>query len=155
MTFLWYVSLSKCPSCGSYVEREDLSNLCVRCTICTSVKNNTFQFCWQCMREWKGAGLRCSYEDCVNPDVDKLAKCTNMRLSYVNNVECPAIRACPTCGLLLEHNGLACKNLMCKRCKVEFCFLCLKLKLVCNPISGPYNVCSVVPRQTEIPVWKR
>ncbi len=155
MSFLWYVSLSKCPSCGSYVEREDLSNLCVRCTICTSVKNTTFQFCWQCMREWKGAALRCSYEDCVNPDVDKLAKCTNTKLSYVNNVECPAIRACPTCGLLLEHNGIACKNLMCKRCKVEFCFLCLKLKRVCNPISGPYTVCSVAPRQTEIPVWKR
>lgn len=152
------MSLCKCPSCESYVEREDLSNLCVKCTICTAVKQKRFQFCWQCLREWRGPAahsLRCSNEDCVHPDVDKLAKCTNMRLSYVNNVECPAIRACPTCGLLLEHNGHACKNLLCKRCKLEFCFLCLKLKRVCNPISGPYTVCSVAPRQTEIPVWKR
>lgn len=152
------MSLCKCPSCESYVEREDLSNLCVKCTICTAVKQKRFQFCWQCLREWRGPAahsLRCSNEDCVHPDVDKLAKCTNMRLSYVNNVECPAIRACPTCGLLLEHNGHASKNLVCKRCKVEFCFLCLQLKRVCNPICGPYTVCSVAPRQTEIPVWKR
>lgn len=153
-----YCEFKSCPSCESYVEREDLSNLCVKCTICTAVKQKRFQFCWQCLREWKGPAahsLRCSNEDCVHPDVDKLAKCTNMRLSNVNNVECPAIRACPTCGLLLEHNGHACKNLVCKRCKVEFCFLCLKLKRVCNPICGPYTVCSVAPRQTEIPVWKR
>ncbi|KAK2906484.1 hypothetical protein Q8A67_005469 [Cirrhinus molitorella] len=111
-----YCEFKSCPSCGSYVEREDLTNLCVKCTICTSVKKKTYQFCWQCMREWEGAAanfLRCGYEDCVNPDVDKLTKCTDTRLSYVNNVECPAIRACPTCGLLLEHNGFACKNLMC------------------------------------------
>lgn len=148
-----YCEFKSCPSCESYVERADLSNLCVKCTICTAVKQRIFLFCWQCLREWKGpAGhaLRCSYEDCVHPDIHKLEQCQNMRLPYVHNVECPAIRA-----LLLEHNGFACKNLLCKRCKVEFCFLCLKLKRVCNPVSGPYEVCSVVACQTEIPVWKR
>lgn len=153
-----YFEFKTCSSCQSYVERQDLTNLCVQCTICTSVKKKTYNFCWQCLKEWTGSAPRsdhCGDKECVNPDIDKLAKCKEMRLAYVNNVECPGIRACPTCGLLLEHNGNACKNLLCKRCKVEFCFLCLNIKSVCNPKSGPYSVCSVAPRQTEIPVWKR
>ncbi|KAF4119179.1 hypothetical protein G5714_001230 [Onychostoma macrolepis] len=91
-----FCEFKSCPSCESYVEREDLSNLGVKCTICT--KNTCYQFCWQCMREWKGAALYCGYDDCVNPDIDKLAKCRNVTLPSVHNVECPAIRACPTCG---------------------------------------------------------
>lgn len=154
-----YVSLyCKCPSCESYIERKDLTNICVKCNICTAVKNKTYHFCWQCLREWKGPAahsVHCSYEDCINP-VDRLAECSTIKLSSVNNVECPSIRACPNCGLLVEHNGTKCKNVVCKRCKVEFCFLCLKRTSICSvPNGGYFEVCSVAERQTEIPVLKR
>ncbi|KAM9400430.1 uncharacterized protein ACWYII_030364 [Salvelinus alpinus] len=85
-----------------------------------------------------------------------LQNCLTVALPQVHGVTaCPSMRACPTCGALLEHDKTACKNLLCPRCKKEFCFVCLKLKSECMKTSSPYKACSagVAPRQTSIPTW--
>uniref|UniRef100_A0A673HME0 Caspase 23, apoptosis-related cysteine peptidase n=1 Tax=Sinocyclocheilus rhinocerous TaxID=307959 RepID=A0A673HME0_9TELE len=56
-----------CPGCQSHVERQDRSNLCVHCTICTAHLKRTYYFCWNCSREWKGPAnnsVRCDNNGC-------------------------------------------------------------------------------------------
>uniref|UniRef100_A0A8B9LQR1 Caspase-1-like n=1 Tax=Astyanax mexicanus TaxID=7994 RepID=A0A8B9LQR1_ASTMX len=50
--------------CHSYVERDNKKNLCVRCTICTGRDGSTYEFCWICMRQWKGPTV--SAQKCGN-----------------------------------------------------------------------------------------
>lgn len=152
---------TQCPKCRTSVERKDLSNLCVRCTFCTADQKETYQFCWQCQREWKGPGPRserCDNDGCINRHLQLLHTCKSISLPDVEGVtHCPSVRACPTCGMKVEHSQQHCKNITCPRCHVEFCFVCLKLKLECKKTSTPYKICpsGVAPRQTSIPVWQR
>ncbi|XP_053199548.1 E3 ubiquitin-protein ligase RNF19B-like [Scomber japonicus] len=156
-----YCEFKPCPCCKTTVERKDLSNLCVICSICTADQKKTYQFCWQCQRQWKGPGPRsdcCDNDGCINKDLQLLQTCNTINLPEVEGVtDCPSIRACPTCGMKVEHSRQYCKNINCPRCHVEFCFVCLKLKRVCGPASSPYKICpgGVAPRQTSIPVWQR
>ncbi|KAJ8366962.1 hypothetical protein AAFF_G00336310 [Aldrovandia affinis] len=156
-----YCEFKTCPGCQSYVEREDMSNLCVLCTVCTAEKQRCFQFCWQCLQSWTGPAPRsdrCDSDGCTSRDLQLLQSCPSTTLPQVENAgACPSIRACPTCGLLLEHDRSGCKNLLCQRCKVEFCFLCLKLTPICLKSSSYYLPCSngVACRQTSIPAWNR
>uniref|UniRef100_A0A3Q3E606 RING-type domain-containing protein n=1 Tax=Labrus bergylta TaxID=56723 RepID=A0A3Q3E606_9LABR len=149
------------PVCRTHVERTDLSNLCVHCTICTADQKKIYYFCWQCQREWKGPGPRsdrCENDGCINKDLQLLQTCKTISLPDVEGVtDCPSVRACPTCGLSVEHSSQYCKNITCPRCHIEFCFVCLRLKLECNKTSSPYKICpsGVAPRQTSIPVWQR
>lgn len=138
-----------------------MTNLCVHCPICTADKG-FFNFCWQCSSSWKGPAPRsdkCENEGCVNPDVEKLTKAKIITLSQVVNpqgglVQCPSMRACPTCGFIIEHDGTKCKMMMCRRCQKEFCFLCLKLKVECLRSGNLYfSLCTVAERQTSIPSW--
>jgi hypothetical protein len=64
---------------------------------------------------------------------------------------CPAVRACPTCGLLIEHTS-ACKQMVCP-CSQKFCFICLKTADARgNYQCGTYNFkCEVSPLQTTMP----
>ncbi|TKS92942.1 hypothetical protein D9C73_027071 [Collichthys lucidus] len=156
-----YCEVKTCPGCKTYVERMDLSNLCVRCTICAADKKKTYQFCWQCLKEWKGPAPRsdrCDNDGCINLDLELLKNCKTTALTQVQGVDaCPSIRACPTCGLKVEHDTTGCKNVICQRCQVEFCFVCLKLTPECMKTSSYFIPCSagVAPRQTSIPVWHR
>uniref|UniRef100_UPI0037E83AF5 E3 ubiquitin-protein ligase RNF19A-like n=1 Tax=Semicossyphus pulcher TaxID=241346 RepID=UPI0037E83AF5 len=156
-----YCEIKPCPKCRTSVERTDLSNLCVQCTICTADQKKTYQFCWQCQREWKGPGPRsdrCDNDGCVNKDLKLLETCKSISLPAVEGVtSCPSVRACPTCGMRVEHSRDNCKNIKCPRCRVEFCFVCLKLKRECIKTSSPYKMCpsGVAPRQTSIPVRQR
>ncbi|XP_028285444.1 uncharacterized protein LOC114451098 [Parambassis ranga] len=156
-----YCDGKQCPQCKTHVERKDLSNLCVRCTICTADKKKTYQFCWQCLREWKGPGPRsdrCDNNGCTNQDLQLVRTCVDVNLHDVRGVDaCPSIRLCPTCGLKIEHNRSGCKNVICPRCRVEFCFVCLKLTPVCLKSSTYFIPCigGVAPRQTTVPVWNR
>ncbi|TRZ04166.1 hypothetical protein DNTS_009553 [Danionella cerebrum] len=150
----------ECPGCQSFVERANLTNLCVLCTVCKAEKGRSFQFCWQCMRPWKGEAPRsdrCDNPGCTNPDIEKLAKCRDITLPSVANVKCPSMRACPTCGNLVEHNTTGCKNIICNRCRVEFCFICLKVTKECLKSARHFTICpgGVAPRQTSIPKWQR
>ncbi|XP_056307522.1 E3 ubiquitin-protein ligase RNF19B-like [Danio aesculapii] len=153
------IDIKNCPGCDYVLERSDPANLSVQCTVCSARNNKTFEFCWQCLREWKGKrprSDRCDNEGCTNNDLEMLRECENITLPSVKNIECPAVRACPTCGLLLNHNTEKCKNIVCSRCKKEFCFACLKLTPDCWKTSGYFKPCSdgVAPRQTLIPLWR-
>ncbi|KAG8006108.1 hypothetical protein GBF38_005263 [Nibea albiflora] len=156
-----YTEIQQCPQCRTCVERMDLTNLCVQCTICTADQKKTYQFCWQCLKEWKGPGLRsdrCDNAGCINHDLELLKNCETTTFPEVQGVfACPSIRACPTCGQRVEHDRTGCKNIICSRCQVEFCFVCLKLTSECMKTSSYFIPCSagVAPRQTSIPVWHR
>ncbi|XP_029609899.1 putative E3 ubiquitin-protein ligase ARI6 isoform X2 [Salmo trutta] len=151
--------VKSCPGCKSLLVRMNTSNLNVHCPVCSADKGQTYQFCWQCLNQWKGRGPRsdhCDNTGCSNQRLQLLQNCPTVTLPQVHGVTaCPSIRACPTCGALLEHDKTACKNLFCPRCKKEFCFVCLKLKSECMKTSSPYKACSagVAPRQTSIPTW--
>ncbi|XP_044198458.1 E3 ubiquitin-protein ligase RNF144A-like [Thunnus albacares] len=148
-----------CPGCTSSVVRADLNDLRVKCTVCTADKKKDYRFCWQCMREWKGPfprSDRCENDGCTNQTLETLRTCPEIIFKDVKGVTgCPSIRACPTCGELVEHGKIYCKSIICPRCKVKFCFVCLNLFKECKKTL--YRPCSsgVAPRQTSIPVWKR
>ncbi|KAM6949558.1 uncharacterized protein FYW47_015940 [Aplochiton taeniatus] len=151
--------LEQCPSCKSSVVRKDLSNLNVICIVCTAEKKKTFAFCWQCLGEWVGPAPRsdhCGRDGCVDDDLEVLRRCSSITFTEVTGITgCPSVRACPTCGLRVEHDRNGCKNIECPRCENEFCFVCLKLTPECLETSSYFIPCSdgVAPRQTSIPVW--
>uniref|UniRef100_A0A8C2A2N0 RING-type domain-containing protein n=1 Tax=Cyprinus carpio TaxID=7962 RepID=A0A8C2A2N0_CYPCA len=138
-----------CPGCGTFVQRLDVSNLCVQCSICTVRNRKTYEFCWQCLREWKGSQThadRCDNEGCsIYPKL--LRDCPMISLTYfTNGVQCPKLRKCPSCDTLIEHNNIGCNNIKCPKCNNEFCFICLK--------PGHFyrsNPCTIAPSLT---IWK-
>ncbi|XP_036002259.1 uncharacterized protein DDB_G0292642-like isoform X2 [Fundulus heteroclitus] len=151
----------KCPGCKSPVARQDEFNLCVSCKTCTEKGGRLYEFCWQCQREWKGPKPRldrCENDGCCNTALQTLETCPDIVFDKVKGITgCPSIRACPTCGSLLEHKQNHCKHLTCPQCKIKFCFVCLKTFAECSKTSGISAPCSsgVAPRQTFIPVWKK
>ncbi|KAM3590074.1 uncharacterized protein V6R79_003275 [Siganus canaliculatus] len=154
--------IKECPGCQCFVQRADPNNLKVQCPVCTAEKNRSYRFCWQCLKGWKNPAPRsdhCGNDGCVSP-LEILKTCGYITFQHVQEVTgCPSMRACPTCGTLVEHDKTKCKNVVCPQCKVEFCFVCLKITKKCQEIK-PYSyfkVCStgVAPRQTSIPVWKK
>uniref|UniRef100_A0A3Q0SVQ0 RING-type domain-containing protein n=1 Tax=Amphilophus citrinellus TaxID=61819 RepID=A0A3Q0SVQ0_AMPCI len=151
--------IKSCPGCKSYVLRSDFSDLCVKCTVCTADLNRTFIFCWQCLRKWKGPSTRsdrCGNDGCVSNSLETLRKWPDITFKDVTGITgCPSIRACPTCGILVERNTTKCKNIFCTRCKVEFCFRCLENTKDCSETSGCFQPCSsgVAPRQTSVLFW--
>nr|XP_020514434.1 uncharacterized protein LOC110003085 [Labrus bergylta] len=153
-----YFGAKKCPGCESLVVREDQNDLRVCCTVCTRNKARAYEFCWQCLKKWTHPSEHadhCANPECVNQPLEILRKCPEITLKDVKMVtSCPSVRACPTCGFLIEHSTIHCKSIVCTRCKKKFCFVCLKLSAVCYSY---YSACTdgVAPRQTSIPVWKR
>ncbi|XP_055359088.1 uncharacterized protein LOC114847053 isoform X2 [Betta splendens] len=152
--------IQPCPQCNTSVERKDVSNLCVRCPVRSADQKETHQFCWQCLKPWKGPGPRsdrCDNDGCVDEYLQLPQTCGTVSLPAVTGASrCPAVRACPTCGVKVEHSRQNCKNVACRRCHVAFCFVCLKLKSGCIQTSSPYETCpgGAAPRQTSVPAWK-
>ncbi|XP_063751697.1 uncharacterized protein LOC134872352 isoform X3 [Eleginops maclovinus] len=157
------LDFKSCPGCKCSVVRSDVNNLRVCCVMCTAQTNVAFSFCWQCLEEWKDPSPypdRCANEGCTNKQQEILNTCPDITFEDVRGVAgCPSVRACPTCGLLLEHNRRHCKYLTCLKCKVKFCFVCLKHFEEClkEDRLSLYICCQsgVAPRQTTIPVWQR
>ncbi|MEQ2186379.1 hypothetical protein GOODEAATRI_027900 [Goodea atripinnis] len=153
--------LEDCPGCKSSVARRSEFDLSVSCEACTAKKGQLYEFCWQCLREWKGPKLRldrCENDGCSNTVLQTLKTCPEIVFDTVKGITgCPSIRACPTCGSLLEHKRNHCKHLDCPHCKVKFCFVCLKTFAQCSKTSSISALCStgVAPRQSVIPVWKK
>ncbi|XP_069474343.1 E3 ubiquitin-protein ligase DDB_G0292642-like [Ambystoma mexicanum] len=156
-----FCEYKECPGCKSYVERKDLTNLRVLCIICRSMNKATTEFCWQCMSPWKGAGTssdRCENPGCADPRLKILEECIVKDLPGSEIKNCPSIRACPTCGVMIEHKTM-CKFVVCIQCHIEFCFACLEIGTVCKA-SKPnawYKDCTkpIAPRQTKVPVWSQ
>ncbi|XP_065258866.1 E3 ubiquitin-protein ligase DDB_G0292642-like [Emys orbicularis] len=155
----YYHDYKECPNCHSYVERQDLKNLRVVCILCHSLKGQGFEFCWQCLKPWKGGGApseRCENVGCKNQSLEVLANCKLKDLPGSEIKNCPSIRACPTCGRLIEHME-KCKYIVCPQCHVEFCFACLEIARNCQASKrGAYfQYCAkpLAPKQTQIPVW--
>ena len=146
--------ISECPSCHNFCERLDESNSCVVCRVCTRVKKKTYHFCWDCKREWIGSptNKRCGNDKCNAQEIlEKLKNCPEIEMPYLKTVKVPSIRACPSCGSLIEHGG-QCKHITCKACTNEFCFVCLRIRDGGSWSCGSFNTpCSVAPRQTIIP----
>ncbi|XP_026208893.1 uncharacterized protein LOC113157547 isoform X2 [Anabas testudineus] len=118
-----YSPTKLCPGCRSSVTRINQSDLRVHCTVCSANKRRSYDFCWQCLREWKGPAPRsdyCDNEGCTNESLKTLTTCPEIKLEAVKEVTgCPSIRACPTCGILLQHDDKYCKKVVCPRCKTR------------------------------------
>ncbi|TRY56944.1 hypothetical protein DNTS_023879 [Danionella cerebrum] len=151
------VDLKNCPGCGTFVQRMDPFNLCVLCSVCSVKNRRIFEFCWQCEREWKGdrpRADRCANKGCKCKN-EVLKTCPIVSLASVVikgtniKVRCPAIRACPFCSVLIEHNQ-GCKIMTCCECEKQFCFVCLKPANECLKTSTHFIMCSaeVAPKQT-------
>uniref|UniRef100_A0A672SMS2 RING-type domain-containing protein n=1 Tax=Sinocyclocheilus grahami TaxID=75366 RepID=A0A672SMS2_SINGR len=141
------IDIKGCPGCGSFVERKDSANLCVQCPFCTVKIGKKYEFCWQCGGNWKGPRPRtdkCDNLGCSNSDLKMLRDCKMITLPHSKDqiIQCPSIRACPDCGMLIEHTLEGCKMMACFNCKRSFCFVCLKSSDCCK--SG------AAPRQTSI-----
>ena len=146
------VGIQQCPGCSSFCERENKKNRRVICPICTSDKKKRYEFCWYCLRPWLASGTTdcgnatCSGED---PRLKILRTCSTK--TVIGVPMCPEVRACPTCGLLIQHKE-ACKQMVCP-CGQKFCFICLKM----SDRNGKYQCglwctkCEIAPRQTTIP----
>ncbi|XP_039547673.1 probable E3 ubiquitin-protein ligase RNF217 isoform X2 [Pimephales promelas] len=148
------VDIKDCPGCGTIIQRVHTTNLAVECLVCTKQTGKIYEFCWQCQREWKGPRPRkdqCDNVGCNIKDQELLKDCSMVTLKSVQNVQCPAIRACPFCGVLIEHLKVGCKIMTCKKCHKDFCFVCLKPSKECLETSTHFVLCSdgVAPKQVE------
>lgn len=158
-----FLDVKACPGCKCFVMRGDLTDLSVKCTVCTAKKQRNYIFCWQCLREWIGRAPRsdrCDNPGCTNQALELLRTCPDIVFASVKGVTgCPCVRACPHCGMLVEHDKTKCKNVICCRCKQEFCFVCLKITQECQRLTpnSYYGPCStgVTPRQAALPEWRR
>ncbi|XP_077982907.1 uncharacterized protein LOC144437761 [Glandiceps talaboti] len=136
--------VQECPRCSSFCERQDEKNPRVVCSICTMKKRSNYEFCWNCLREWKAGGTtNCGNIGCTGEDqqLEILKTCQPKTIGAVPN--CPSHRACPSCGVLIEHID-ACKQMKC-RCGQNFCFICLKKDFQCT------QYCAVAEIQVKIP----
>jgi len=130
--------------------------MCVECPVCSAKRSGAYTFCWLCLKRWEGLApwsKHCGNDECKNP-LEILKSCPPITFEDVKGVTgCPSVRACPTCGLLVEHNTKQCNTIVCRRCKGKFCFVCLRLTGECRT---HYELCSggVAPRQTSMPVWR-
>lgn len=145
----------QCPGCMTPVTRGSSSNLYVCCQVCSAKTGRSFGFCWQCLREWKGQqprSDRCENDNCHNSALKTLRECPELQIELSGGIKgCPSVRACPTCGSLLQHTGNGCKDVSCPRCNMEFCFGCLKSADEC--MTDDFDICGIAARQTSIPTW--
>lgn len=146
------MGIQECPKCNSMVERSDKKHIRVVCPLCSKDKKKSYDFCWHCLHEWSNdsSTTKCGNEDCSGEDKRLRILRNCQRKTIVGVVGCPSLRACLSCGMLIEHVR-ACKHMRC-RCGKEFCFICLKPKEGTSWSCGRYNeACTVAPVQTKIP----
>ena len=149
--------IQKCPGCLNFCRRKESKSNRVLCFICSKNKNGSFEFCWVCMGEWKASDAganQCGNDHCDGTDqrLQTLAKCVTKRMAY-SNQECPMIRGCPKCGMLIEHKE-ACKHMNCPSCRHSFCFVCLKGKKSDGKTwecGAAFVICTLASRQSELP----
>ena len=146
--------ISECPGCTSYCERINELKKCVVCRHCSNKKGKQFHFCWDCKREWLGSvsNKDCGNDKCNLEEILENLKAAPLKeIAYLGGLKAPSMRACPTCGTLIEH-AERCKHITCTVCKVQFCFVCLRICSEGSSFCGNYSTkCSVANRQTVLP----
>ena len=140
-----------CPGCNSFCERKDTTKPRVRCNMCVRQGNENVEFCWNCLQPWtnNSSQTECSNAECDTSGI--LAQIAKAPMTEVVGVKCPSNRLCPNCGIPIEHNT-GCKQMICKPCQTEFCFICLRIKTGGRWQCGSYNTkCAPAPIQTSVP----
>ncbi|XP_002732174.2 putative E3 ubiquitin-protein ligase ariadne-2, partial [Saccoglossus kowalevskii] len=144
--------IQECPKCKSLCERVDVKARRVVCVLCSATEIK-FEFCWYCLHEWKDVSsvVVCGNSSCSgeDPRLKILRECP--KKCIVGVTQCPSRRACPSCGMLIEHET-ACKHMVCP-CGQKFCFICLtKPNSSGSYQCGTYNSkCRVAEIQTKVP----
>ncbi|XP_056015901.1 uncharacterized protein LOC125674719 [Ostrea edulis] len=140
--------IKNCPRCGSYCMKIRSLETHVKCVYCSNSQYCTYKFCWYCMEEWK-PNHDCSLFNELGNNAEiscQLRDCPRKTLDYSNMEDVPSKRLCPNCKTLLQHDQ-ACKSMLCKFCKTEFCFACLQIaingKLPCGEFNGRCNVAPI------------
>jgi len=139
--------IRQCKVCGVNWKRDHRNRIV--CNTCSSNQNREVQYCWECRQEWRGGSDRCGNAGCNEAEQRQLTlqSCGTKTIGDVSG--CPIIRACPRCSTLIHHKD-QCKHMTCK-CGCEFCFVCLKRKILvwrCGIYNSP---CPIAPRQTVLP----
>ncbi|XP_069109323.1 E3 ubiquitin-protein ligase DDB_G0292642-like [Argopecten irradians] len=144
------VGIQECPKCTVFCTRKSSKDRRVSCLYCRK-SGKAFDFCWYCLGEWNSSGTRnCGNTACTGKDPRVKILETAPNKTIVGLAGCPSMRACPKCGMLIQHTE-ACKQMKCI-CGQKFCFICLKKagddgRYRC----GTYNShCKIAPRQEEI-----
>ncbi|XP_048379963.2 uncharacterized protein LOC125448605 [Stegostoma tigrinum] len=122
-------SYKKCPDCNFLVQRMDPESLCVECLSCSNAKGKLYQFCWECMREWKNPASR--NKECGNKSCSitaMLLSCPLIEAPSIAVHQCPVVRACPNCETLVSHCQQGCPLVTCPNCFYEFCYRCLGIE---------------------------
>ena len=131
-----------CPSCKMPIFWESAERH-VRCPDCKA------HFCWRCARKWLGSpgGLDCQNARCAqeNVQIKQLLTCPTKK---IQGRDCPTMRACPRCGLMIEHID-ACMQMKCPTCDHRFCMICLRPTCQCPYKRNPD--CGLAARQTTLP----
>lgn len=144
--------ITECPGCTTFCMRKNTSTNCVMCVMCTKKNKKTYYFCWQCLQIWKNgpSAKVCGNDACETDKVLRRLKEAPMKSIY--GVRVPSVRACPTCGSLIEHQS-GCKQMTCKMCSRGFCFICLRTQTPEGSWScGSWNdKCTPAPRQERVP----
>ena len=149
--------IQKCPFCGVFCERQNSSVNSVICILCSKNGENKV-FCWRCLRPWNNPSMTavsCGNAQCeVNRDkLKQLEESPMVVVGYLKErKQIYKLRACPGCATLIEHDG-GCKQMTCKKCKTEFCFICLCQRDSCGRWQcGFYNSpCELAPIQEVLP----
>lgn len=153
----------RCPWCPASVDPRQLDQ--------TPMLGSIIRRCWP---PAYGRETSISYDDFMinvegqiaarasgNDDSYKLSllqdcSLTDRPVEYCRVADCPKLRACPNCGVLIEYES-ACKHMSCIPCKHEFCFLCLKSQREHEESDTDIYTwsvsvaCPVAARQTIIP----
>jgi hypothetical protein len=150
-------SIWECPGCDNYCTRIDTTNHRVACGICLKLKKAQ-DYCCKCLRPWNNSNSKvdCGYGDCFSGSFKSILQSAPMISStYLPKVKFPSKRACVGCGVIVEHIG-GCKHVICKLCRTEFCFVCLRKKVDgCSPCGDHQSVCALAPTQQDIPSRKK
>ncbi len=135
---------------GKEIEEGLVKNFCLSmpgvksCDLCGGVWSDSSasgRICPSCYSKTK---------DDTQATLKVLAECETKTIG--NAIACPAIRACPHCGKLINHTQ-DCRRVDCYGCKTTFCFNCLTIRPPTYG-NGYYNCsesCSTARRQTVLP----
>ena len=142
--------VSECPGCDCFCERMGKKKARVLCRICLKQGKNGY-YCWHCKKPWKNSdsGNECGNPTCKAASI--ISQIQNVPLTKVVGVKCPSVRLCPRCGTAIEHTS-GCKQMVCKTCEANSCFICLRMKREGSWQCGSsYDKCKPAHVQTTIP----